>query len=449
MQTRTRSCEITVIAKADPGLMCVGNNSETRTIVNPLSAEADTAVWGEWSQWTPAATSTDTSIIDIVQTRTRNCIITVINNSDNPPPSCDGSTSNNTNTIDIQTQTVSNLLAADSAIWSVWSDWSPAADSNTDTSVATINQTRNRSCQITVNGDADATAPTCNGSTSETRTVDNYNYLGLASNGVTIRCNAIEEGDSFSVNGIEYTKRNRNQINVGNAATSCTSGITDMNNLLKSNTFNADISHWDTSSVRNISFMFDGASAFNQDIGNWDTSSVINMNNMFRGATAFNQDIGNWDTSSVTTMFGLFRSAVAFNQNIGNWDTSSVSSMTAMFKGAVTFNQDIGAWNTSSSSDMESMFEGAVAFNQDIGEWDTGRVGDMTLMFKDAVLFNQDIGGWDTSDVTDMQFMFNNAVAFNQDIGDWTTANVVVCLLCLRMHCLLIKILAIGILVPL
>ena len=43
--------------------------------------------------------------------------------------------------------------------------------------------------------------------------------------------------------------------------------------------FNEDISHWDTSSVTNMAFMF--CQAFNQDIGDWDTSSVTDMSDVF------------------------------------------------------------------------------------------------------------------------------------------------------------------------
>ena len=65
--------------------------------------------------------------------------------------------------------------------------------------------------------------------------------------------------------------------------------------------FNADISAWDTSSVRDMSGMFDGATAFNANISAWDTSSVRDMKNMFHEATSFNADISAWNTSSVTT----------------------------------------------------------------------------------------------------------------------------------------------------
>ena len=187
--------------------------------------------------------------------------------------------------------------------------------------------------------------------------------------------------------------------------------------------FNADISNWNTSSVKNMERMFFRAATFNQDIGRWDTSSVENMNNMFYEASAFNQDIGKWDTSSVKDMTYTFGSATAFNQDIGEWDTSSVENMNIMFYEASAFNQDIGEWDTSSVKDMAYTFGRATAFNQDIGGWNTSSVESMNGMFVVATAFNQDIGGWDVSSVQVMRAMFAGATTFNQDISSWDTSS--------------------------
>ena len=66
----------------------------------------------------------------------------------------------------------------------------------------------------------------------------------LNSNVVTCMCPDASVGDTGVVNGITYTKRIREQITTENAATTCTSGITDMNYLffLDTRNFNQDIS---------------------------------------------------------------------------------------------------------------------------------------------------------------------------------------------------------------
>ena len=433
VQSRSSSCVVTIIGVADnPAPICAGDTptSATRTIDNPLAASADTATW-VWGAWTPT-NNVDTSVVTIEQTRSSSCVVTVIGVADNPAPTCTGDTPS-------ATQTVPNPLAADTLTLGAWDQWMPVAASYTDTSVSNILQTRVRSCAIKVNGAADDPAPSCIGVTSQTQTVANPNYLGLASNGVTIVCRGAAIGTTFtaSISGTitTITKRTTNadnpnasathKISADNAATSCTSGIVDMNNLFNGNTtFNGDISHWDTSSVSNMSYMFRNAWAFNQDIGNWDTSSVSNMSNMFLNANAFNRDISNWDTSSVTNMNGMFTSASVFNQAIGNWDTSSVTNMSGMFNSAGVFNQAIGNWDTSSVTDMSSMFRDASAFNQDIGNWDTSSVINMGGMFDTASAFNQAIGKWDTSSVTDMGTMFNFATAFNQNLSGWCVSKI-------------------------
>ena len=140
-----------------------------------------------------------------------------------------------------------------------------------------------------------------------------------------IVCDDADVDDAQIVGDVTYTKRERAQITPDNAATTCTSGITDMNRL-----FNAsDVT---------------GADTFNGDISHWDTSDVTDMNRMFRNAGAFNQDIGAWDTSQVANMTAMFQSASAFNQNIGSWNTGNVMMMNSMFQRATLFNQDLTGW---------------------------------------------------------------------------------------------------------
>ena len=88
---------------------------------------------------------------------------------------------------------------------------------------------------------------------------------------------------------------------------------------------------------------FRGCSNFNGAIGNWDTSSVTNMTQMFNNATLFNQPL-NWDTSSVTDMSFMLSNAILFNQDISNWDINQVtnfSSFMSFTTGLSTTNYDL------------------------------------------------------------------------------------------------------------
>jgi uncharacterized repeat protein (TIGR02543 family) len=292
------------------------------------------------------------------------------------------------------------------------------------------------------------TSGTVNTSTAGTYTID-YSISDAAGNNATVvqriiivsvassisfvngtcECPNAIVGDTADIGGVTYTAVDNStiagQIANGNVNL-CTTLVTDMtgdidtmSNFFNDNSFNSDISFWDTSNVNDMQLMFIGASTFNQNIGSWDTSSVSSALGMFYNASSFNQNIGSWDTSSVTDMGSMFGDASSFNQYIGNWDTSSVTNMEGVFSNASAFNQNIGGWDTSSVNNMAFMFVDASVFNQNIGSWNTSSVTDMTEMFKSAIAFNQNIGGWDTSNVYVLGGIFYGATAFNQDIGSW------------------------------
>ena len=78
----------------------------------------------------------------------------------------------------------------------------------------------------------------CRGSIlTEPRFAITLQLFYLADNGVTVLCPEAEVGDTGEVNGVLYTKRDRDglfalrQTNSADLVTSCTSGVTDMSNL--------------------------------------------------------------------------------------------------------------------------------------------------------------------------------------------------------------------------
>lgn len=188
--------------------------------------------------------------------------------------------------------------------------------------------------------------------------------------------------------------------------------------------FNQPIGNWNTAKVEIMREMFSGANSFNQPIGNWNTGKVTDMGHMFSYTWAFNQPIGTWNMSNVTSADNMFNSANSFNQPIGNWKTSKMVLLYGMFSNATAFNQPIGNWDMSNAFQISNMFTGATSFNQPIGNWNVAKVAGMIETFAGATAFNQPIGNWNTARVVSMARMFQGATAFNQPIGNWNTARV-------------------------
>ena len=139
------------------------------------------------------------------------------------------------------------------------------------------------------------------------------------------------------------------EITYGHISDWETSQVTNMDGL-----FNGHISDWKTG---NAHFGGDAnMQSFNDDISRWDTSNVTTMCNMFWDAHAFNADLSRWNTSNVTTMYGMFNKAHRFYGDLSRWDTSNVTNMWCMFNNAHVFNGDLSRWDTSNVTTMDGMF---------------------------------------------------------------------------------------------
>lgn len=144
---------------------------------------------------------------------------------------------------------------------------------------------------------------------------------------------------------------------------------------------NADLSQWDVTNVINFDFMFSFCDSMNFHMFKVDTSSVsanVPMRSMFQRCLSFNNDgfsdMNAWDTTKVRNTSFMFSAATSFNQDISNWDMSNNVSFDQMFAGnsgsAMAFNQPIGPWDTSLVASMNNIFTLCNSFDQDLSNWD-------------------------------------------------------------------------------
>ncbi len=166
----------------------------------------------------------------------------------------------------------------------------------------------------------------------------------------------------------------------------------------------SSMQNWDTSKIKNFSFMlsllFDvNPSAtlieqFNSPyLDSWNMSSATNLSYMFGNRTVFNQTLNSWDVSKVTDMSWMFGQCLSFNQRLDNWDTSSLEDMHFMFHMIPVFNQPLN-WNTSKVTNMAHIFHGCTTFNQPLDHWDMTKVTRIDQILNFASGFNQSLGNW-------------------------------------------------------
>ena len=257
----------------------------------------------------------------------------------------------------------------------------------------------------------------------------------------------------------------------------------------RTDSFNQDISKWNTKNVVNMHGMFAHAKSFNQNISKWNMKQVTDITNMFAYAESFNQPIKKWNLKNVKIIQGLLHNAKSFNQELPKIDTENNVLYNDIFAGSgytlekpkwyndngtieikdkhmVGKNQvysildingymadkyynnlatidthyatvripldterrsyrGISTWDISNIKDFSGFFKDLPYFNEDISSWDVSHVENMSEMFSGALNFNQDISSWNVSNVTNMAGMFSGAESFNQDISSWNVSNVV------------------------
>ncbi len=172
-----------------------------------------------------------------------------------------------------------------------------------------------------------------------------------------------------------------------------------------SNITNLNLSNWDTSSVQNMSHMFEGMCSLGTlDLSSFDTSNVVDMSYMFAGYDTIDRspvDVSNKNTDKKPGYLD------EFNANNDASNMVFVPDPTYYCSEVSEINFD--GWNTINVRDMSHMFDGLCYINSlDLSSFDTSNVVDMSYMFRyNYSISSINLSGWDTSQVTDMSHMFS------------------------------------------
>ena len=165
---------------------------------------------------------------------------------------------------------------------------------------------------------------------------------------------------------------------------------------------------WNMSNVTDISKMFSYCQKLaTVSLSNWDTSSVKNMSYLFQyGYVLTAADVGTkqvtvngvtyhaWDTSNVTTMSGTFSSCRSLaSLDLSKWNTSKVTNMLSMVNGCKMI--------TSFSLPTQQVTVGGKTYTA----WDVSSVRSFGSMFGQCTnLKTLNLSGWNTSSASTYDF---------------------------------------------
>ncbi|CAD7958891.1 unnamed protein product [Amoebophrya sp. A25] len=253
------------------------------------------------------------------------------------------------------------------------------------------------------------------------------------------------------------------------------------NTFMGTGRFHRDLTYWDTSSVLDMTRTFAFTKKYSYPLNDWDVSRVQSMREMFREAEALSFGyVDRWDTSSVLDMSGMFDRAFAAPEvsvldvsrwdvskvrtmrrmfarsdpaskcrddemptvSLARWDVSKVEDMSYMFANcnfterrgedrpaayspedkeglAVVEFECLTRWDVSSCKNFRGMFAGTRSFNHPLGRWNVRAGTDFSFMFAYSQGFNQSLENWDVREGRDFTSMFHFTVALRQDFSTW------------------------------
>jgi len=250
--------------------------------------------------------------------------------------------------------------------------------------------------------------------------------------------------------------------------------VTDLSYMLSESSIDGDIifsSDFHTGEVTNMEGMFAQLGYYTADISHFDFSSVENMSKMFMGSTtevsygACPTGLGLsdviWPTNTQTTPVKTLAYLFASNCNIkkikapkiiapnlkdtryafaglkevtsidlDNFDTSNVENMEGLFAGnSSRFNTAYRAkisLNTSNVKNMSKLFHYTYVSYLDLSDLDVRKVTNFSKAFDYTWLYELDLTNWNTISATDMSNMFGGSTWLVKIYASdsFTTANV-------------------------
>lgn len=204
---------------------------------------------------------------------------------------------------------------------------------------------------------------TSNWGLSKTTTISNmfYNCSALMSIGDTSKW---DTGACTDMSTTFFHCTSLKQLNVSNWDVS---KVTTFNRMFTSDNYGElgfsaqlDTTKWNTSSAKDLGFMFYGYKGSPVlDVSNFNTSKVTNLALMFAFSSAIIVGYEDWDTSSITNLQGIFLGTKNTSLNISKFTTSKVKSFGSMFSQCSELVEIIGLenFNTSSGINFASMFK--------------------------------------------------------------------------------------------
>ena len=161
------------------------------------------------------------------------------------------------------------------------------------------------------------------------------------------------------------------------------------NDINVENIISIDLSHFDSSSVTDMTGMFYNCrSLISLNLSNFNTSSVTDMTGMFYNCRSLiSLNLSSFDTSRVTYMTGVFSNCTSLiSLNLSSFDTSRTIDMMSSFRDCHSLiSLNLSNFNTSSLTYAYGMFQSCHSLiSLNLSNFDTSSVTDMSYMFYDC-----------------------------------------------------------------